>query len=324
MSQVAGVATSYDLPNYVGELFQKAERPNALLRLIGGLTGNLRKVTSTEFAMGVDYTLPAASQPAILEGANPTASEQNTGQSTNLVQIFQEAVSLTYSKMGRTGGIDGVAVIPGMAGNGALNLPGSLEWQIARKLEKIARDANYTFLQGAYQKPADNTTARKTRGLITAVTTNVFANGGTGRAISTAIVDGALQSAMGNGMFNIGDTIFAICDQTQYGKLAALYEGTPGTPRYTDTTEVVGVGVRQVLTKWAKVNLVWDPDMPAGKVLLTRPDVCRVVAYEVPGKGLLFAEPLAQTGSAENWQVYGEMGLDYKNEIFHAVIGDLS
>ena len=51
---------------------------------------------------------------------------------------------------------------------------------------------------------------------------------------------------------------------------------------------------------------------------------CRPVFLEVPGKGHFFAEPLAKTGAAEKVQLYGEVGLDYGNEMAHGVITGLA
>lgn len=312
------VATSYDLPQYLGELFLKQERPNALLTLVGG-AGAYRTVGATEFAMGVDYTLPAASQPAILEGATPTPSQQDTNQSTNVVQIFQEAVALTYSKQGAQDAISGLAAIPGR--NGELQQPGTLAFQITAKLQKIARDLNLSILKGAYQKPANNATARKTRGVRTAVTTNLFANGAVNRALTKPILEDALKAAMDNGMFMRGDTLQVFGDATQIGNLITLYETSiqmaPGS-------EAGGVKVRTIFTKWATLEPVWEPDLAAGELFITRKEKLRLVAMPIPNKGVLFAEPLAKSGSADTVQLYGELGIDYTNEIFHAVIDDLS
>lgn len=315
-------ATSYDLPQYVGELFQKAEKPNALLRLIGGLTGRLRTVMSTEYTMGVDYTLASASQPAILEGATPTASHLAVTQGSNVVQIFQEAVDITYSRMGASASIDGVSVIPGSpAGGSELIKPGSLEFQIARKMEKIARDANLTFLRGAYVKPSDNNSARKTRGIRAAITTNSYDNSGTPRDLTKAIFEAALKDMMGNGAFSLGETIYAFGDAAQVENLVDLYKSDTQLPASRD---VVGVAVRTIVTTWANVEVVYEPDMNAGEIMIIRPEFCRVVCMPIPGKGLIFAEPLAHAGSSEKHQIYGELGIDYRHEVYHGLIDDLN
>lgn len=322
-------STGYDLPNYLGELFQKTEKPNAVLRLIGappgvGVNGGqIRTVSHWEFGMGVDYSLPAASQPAILEGAAATASQLAVTQSANVTQIFQEAVDLTYTKQSAGGLISGVTAVPGA--NGPLVVTGTLEWQIAQKVAKIARDMNYTFLRGAYQKPANNATARKTRGFRTAVSTNLFANGAVNRALTKTIFENALRDMVVNGAFNIGDRIVVLADGTQYAALLAQYETTPQLqPGATD----LGVFAQRLWTRYGPADVVFEPDMAAGEIVIFRPEKCRVVALPVVAdglnKGILFAEPLAKVGSSTQYQVYGEFGIDYTHEIFHGVVDDLS
>lgn len=313
-------ATSYDLPQYVGELFQKQERPNAFLRLIGGLTGMLRTVGSTEYPMGVDYEVPEGQQPDVVEAAAPSASHISTNQASNVVQIFQEAVDISYSRLGASAAIDGVSIIPGAAGAGELVRPGTTEWQIARKVEKIARDANYTFLRGAYQKPTDNMTSRRTRGARTAVTTNLFANGGTPRPLTKPLFEGSLKSAMDNGMFQMGDAIYALGVADQIENLVDLYKSETSLP---ESRTVAGVQVRTIVTTWCTINVTYEPDLAPGELFLTRPEFCRVVNMPIPNKGTLFLEPLAKTKSSEEAQLYGEFGIDYRHEIYHAVIDDL-
>lgn len=305
------VATTYDLPQYIGRLFLKAERPNAILRLIGGLTGAIRQVTNKKFPMGVDFSLPAASQPAILEGANPAGTQQDvTAQASNLVQIFQETVEINYSRLGNTGPISGIALIPG-AGNGSPVQTGTFEWQMAQKIAKIARDLNYSIINGVFQEPVDNTTARKMRGLNAAITTN---DGNlAAAALTRANFESTLATFMNNGMFNQGDLVYALVDATQFQKLHDLYAGATALPA---TREVAGVGIKEIVTPYARVALVWEPDAVASTIMLVRPEKYQITAMPIPGKGLLFSEELPQTGAALKHQVYGELGLDYTHEVF--------
>ena len=315
-------AASTDLPQYLGELFQKGKRPNAVLRLIGGLTGGVKNVNATTFPMGVDYSLDAGSQPGILEGADPTSAQVAATQASNVVQIFQEAFEFTYSRLGATAAIDGITLIPGAPAGGAqLQIPGSFSFQAARAAEQIANDANYTFLRGTYVLPTDNDSARKCRGMLTAVSTNDANGSGTNRALTKTIFEGALKTFMANGMFNKGDEITVIGDADQVENLTDLYKSDTQLP---ESRAVAGVMVETIITTWAICNVVYDPDMASNELFLFRPELCAVVAMPIPGKGIIFAEPLAKTGSTEKSQMYAELGIDYVNEIFVGSIDDLS
>ncbi len=44
----------------------------------------------------------------------------------------------------------------------------------------------------------------------------------------------------------------------------------------------------------------------------------------IPGRGFLFTEPLAKTGSSDTYQIYGEVGLKYGNVRSHGKITNLT
>ena len=113
MANVSGQGTVWNLPNYVGELFEVNKTQTHFLNMIGGLGGAGRMVKSDELALNSNYTLNAAAQPAITETASltaPTATEYVRAQDTNTVQIFQRAVSISYSKLGNADALTGLSV----------------------------------------------------------------------------------------------------------------------------------------------------------------------------------------------------------------------
>lgn len=168
MAGITGLGTNYNLPNYTGILFGLTRGETPLFSAIGGLTGG-RQTTSTEFEWST-YDLRNATQPEVLEGATaPTAQGRVRANVANVVQIHQEKVSVSYSKLAATGRKDG--------SNNDLpnNVPAELDWQTEQMLKQMVRDVEYSFLLGSYQKPSDNSTGRKTRGLLSAITSNLQA-----------------------------------------------------------------------------------------------------------------------------------------------------
>ena len=69
---VSGLGTTWNLPNYAGELFTADTSKTPFLTMAGGLTGGMM-TTDVEFPTGVLYDLPEASQPNISEEASATA-----------------------------------------------------------------------------------------------------------------------------------------------------------------------------------------------------------------------------------------------------------
>lgn len=174
---ITALGTTYDLPNYTGVLYGLTPQETPLLSAIGGLTGG-RQTTSTEFEWST-YDSRAATQPAILEGADaPTLTGRVRGNVTNVVQIHHSAVGVSYSKLAATG------LKSGTNNDLPNNVMNELDWQVAEELKSMARDIDYSYINGAYQKPTDNTTARKTRGLLAAITTN-------SQTVETLVGDGA-------------------------------------------------------------------------------------------------------------------------------------
>ena len=101
MANVTGTGTSFNLPNFAGELFTASPTKTPFLSMIGGLSGG-RQTESDEFDTGQLYEFPEATQPEISEQASETAPAATAlvrEQKTNVTQIFQESIVLTYAKL---------------------------------------------------------------------------------------------------------------------------------------------------------------------------------------------------------------------------------
>lgn len=220
MSGITALGTTYNLPNYTGVLFALTPADTPFLSAIGGLSGG-GQVTSTEFEWQT-YDLRSADQPAVLEGQDaPTAQERVRGNVTNVVQIHQESISVSYTKQAAIGLKSGT--------NNDLNNPiaDELDWQTAQMLKQMARDVDYSFLNGVYQKPSDNTTARKTRGMLAAVTTNVIDNSTKNNAQQTG------TAAAATDLITLASHGLSIGDQIVFSNVGTA------TPLATNTTYYV-------------------------------------------------------------------------------------
>lgn len=304
----------------LGELFQVGKRPNTFLRLLGGLQGGVTETTSKEFPTGVYYALRAPSQPANLEGANAPAPQNRTlTQSTNVIQIFHEAVALTYLAAGDKT-MAGVVPIPQGAANGPVINPRDEAWQIKTALDIVAQDVNFCCLNGVSANPNDpSAVALKTRGILPGLVTNNVdhsADANVTAAMYRGYINGMLAQMIAANGYLIDETFTAVAGVTEYANICAAYESI-GTQYLMAEQEVFGVKVRKIITRFGTLLLALDPDMPAQTVLIADMGVCGLVGMPVPGKGLIFAEMLAKTGSADNWQIYGQLGFDGAYEALH-------
>lgn len=317
---VAAATSLWNLPNYIGELFQVGQKKTPFLNMMGGLGGTgAQMAKGWEFPLGLSWQLEAASQPAITEAAAIAAGTPETyvpKQATNVAQIFKRDVSVSYVAQSDMNTLSGLAQL-----GGDNPIPNKLDFQIMAALKQVAWDADYTFLNGAYQKATDSGTASKSRGIIPAIvadTTNYVAGGSA--ALSTTLMD-SLAKKMADGGAPM-DNLCVFVNSFQKQRITKLYAPAPLEP----VTNTVG----GVITDVIKIDLLGDvpvvyaPNVPAADVLLADMAYVQPVFLEVPGKGVLFYEPKPAVGAANVGMVYGQMGLDYAQARFHGMIGALA
>ena len=301
------LATSFGVLNYSGMLFNKGNTRTPLSSIIGGRA----KITNhVEFVTGQEYTTGGGSQPAISETASltaPDASVVTRAQKTNVTQIFQESVGISYAKQSNMGTLSGLNV----AGQQA-NPMNELDFQVAAKMAKINADIEYTFINGAYNKATSDSEINKTRGLVTAITSNTKA-----------------MSSKPLGLWDIADMVKKIyganaptdglclwCDATTLFQVNAdaVQNGLTVVPA---ARNINGISLSSVVTPIGVVYLYLGEYLPAGTALLLNLSVLAPVFQPVPGKGNFFLEALAKTGAGEKYQLFGQIGLDHGPEWYH-------
>lgn len=314
MPGITGMGTAYNLPNYVGELFAASREDTPLLSAIGGLTGG-ESVGSTVFEwQGYDLR-DADDGRQRLEGANAPDGEQRTRyNASNVLEIHQEAVDISYTKQGAsrqrsTAGQPEVTV-----GNTVIPAD-ELSWQLEQQYKQVARDVEKTFITGTYQKPTDNSSPRKTRGLLEAVTTNVAAHVG---VLTEDAIGDLFQQVWDNGGIREGETRTIIVGGALKRQLTKAFIRDRGYVE--ETRNIGGVSLETIMTDFGRANIMLNPYMPADKLAVASLEDLRPAFLEIPGKGHFFAEPLAKTGASDKVQLYGEIGLNYGNEKKHGVL----
>lgn len=389
MSGITGLGTTFNLPNYHGELFAISPSDTPLLSASGGLSGGGSvKDTLVEWQ---SYDLRDAAVRARLEGADaPTAESRVRANVTNRLQIFQEAISTSYTKQAAT---ERYAALAGGIGNPVVN---EHSWQVMQSLKQVARDVNYSFWNAVRNDPSDNTTARQMAGLISVMTSNaqvkkalienasaatdtitvthdlvaddkvVFTDVGASttivpgraywvksvsttvsfkisatqggaaitvgtatvdfyplKAANTATVDDVnilLQSVFDNGGIAEQGTATLFVPSGQKRRLSAAYAAAYGQANpMNDTRNVGGVALDTIVTDFGTLNVAIDRDLPADAIAVVSLEQIKPVFLDIPGKGVLFEEELAKTGSSEKSQIYGEIGLAYGNERSHGI-----
>jgi len=315
----AGVSlTSFDNPNFVGELFSLIPEQTPFLSMAGGLTGG-KSVSAKEFTWQVEANEEAATNKVAVEGAAPVAGAITRAEVKNVVEIHQESVSISYTKQAITGQLG-----EGGAGTGAQytvvpapilgNQPvtSEIQHQLNLKINKIGRDVEMSFLNGLYAYPETNAAGRKTRGILSAIDTHdqVFVTD-----LRTTL------NTMLAGMYEDETTVAPLIQPvlfmngTSKTQLSLEYTNNMGLADRSRT--IGGVNVETIVTDFGTFGVVLDRYMPLDTIALFDMSVVAPCFLPIPGKGHFFAEPLAKTGAYDEVQLYGEIGLEYGPEQYH-------
>ena len=332
----AGIAYSWDLPEFVGELYTADIVPGAqevnpsFLTLIGGLNGgSARLVPDMNFNMTVEFDYPDAIQPSISEQESvaglPGIINPLLTPTDNTCQIFQEAVEESYMSMSTRGRLVTDQVYRGadakddqgwMSEFSPANDASGLDKQVAYALQRIARNVNYTFLNGTYVKSTGKGVAPKTRGILEAVTTNAVA--AAGAALSDDLLSLLMEKMVTNSSGMAFQSIPVLIMGAQQKKLfSQLYAFPP------ESRNVAGYNIKQFETDFGTVGVLYEPTIPADTILFASMSMIRPVYNAVPGKGIVFYEPKSKIAASAGGMLYGHIGLDYGPEWMHGKITGL-
>lgn len=293
--------------NYLGELFLVGANQTPFLNMMGGLSGSRSKVTrSMIFPMAQPWTLAGAAIPAIDEDELVTAATAVTtmtrGQDLNTVMLFKEDVIVSYLKTAAYGELSGLSAL------GDQPVTDEFAFQKMAKLKKIALDAELAFLTGVYAAAANSSTAAQTKGIITGATNTVAAGGA---KLTKAMMDALLLSMATAGA--VFENMKLFCNGFNKTVLTDIYGYEP------EDRNTAGKNIINIETNFSKLEVVYDPQIPAGSVLLA--DMNYVYPVFLPFRGkTLFYEDLAKTAGAERGQFIAFMGIDFGPSEYHGTI----
>lgn len=308
------IATSFETPNYSGLLFNKGNTRTPFSSMIGGKT---KYTDHVEFAVGQEYTTDGGTQPAISEAASltaPEASVKKRKQTTNVTQIFQESVGISYAKMSNMGTLSGLNVTGQKA-----NPADELAFQVDAKMKKIARDIEYTYLNGVYAKADSDTKANKTRGILPAITSNIV--DAAGKPLTVWMLADALKVIYESNAPTNGLVVWLDAISMFQLNADAQMNGNTIVPA---SREVNGISLSKVLTPLGEVNLYLGEFLPAGTAGIFNFDVIYPVDQMTPGKGNFYLDALGKTGAGEKYYIFGQTGLDHGPEWYHGKITGIS
>lgn len=295
-------------------LFNKG---NTRTPFLNAISGRPKYTSSVEFVLGQEYTsedgdIPNISETASLTAPNPSYITRS--QNTNVTQIFMDSVAISYAKQSNMGTLSGIN-IAGQQANPQIEL----DFQVGNKMRKLARSIEKTFIQGNYNKAKKDSEVNKTRGMNAAITQNVIP--AASKPLDIWLVNDLVQKIRDNGG-DISNLVLWL-DTISLNQLngSAVESGVEMGKAYESE---YGIQVKDLLLPIGKVRTALGEFIPSGTVFAFNLDAISPVEQPVPGKGNFFLEPLAKTGAGEKYQLFGQIGLDYGNELLHGKITGLS
>ena len=305
-----GLGTTFNLPNYSGELATASVTQTPFLSMV--LAKGIKNVNYLEFPTMSDYTLPEPEADGISENAaadiatNKTATNIVRGQSTNIIQTFTDLVSISYVKQASNGQMSGLNI----AGQ-TNNAPSELDFQRSMVLKKNARNIEHAFLNGTYHKAANAGEANKMRGMFEAINAaNVTDMGG---AFNRDKFEGAIKKMFDNGAYLENPVVFV--DSNAKVAITKAYKDQPLPSSRTEA----GINIMEVLTDFATLKIVVDQFIPKGKILIADMNYIEAVGFNTNGSNFYFEE-LAKKGAAYQEMFYGNISLDYGPDFAHGAI----
>lgn len=302
------IATSFATPNYSGLLFAKGRIETPFSTMIGAK----RKTTNhTEFSIGVEYNVGEGEIPNYSENDTLTAPDAKVvtrGQTTNVTQIFMDSFAVGDVKTSNMGTLAGLNV----AGQQP-NPMNELDFQAAVTMQRIAKSVEKTFIQGTYNKATSDAEVNKTRGIVSAITSNTIDLGG--KAISIWDVADMLVMMKKNGAPTAGLVLW--CDSVTKFQFSA--EAAANNFRvYPDSRTVNGLNITRIETPAGAIDIHEGVYLPEGTALLLNFNVIAPVEQIVPGKGNFYLQEMAKTGFSTKYSILGQVGLDHGPEWMHA------
>ena len=307
--------------NYRGELYLIGANQTPFLNMAGGLNDGKRSA-SFSFPMAQTYALNDATQNVQTETASIAAGTPETytrSEKTNTAQIMKYDAAVSFKKQSQYGLMSGINTNDGNPVND------ELLFQKSAGLRQMAKDLEFSFLQGTYVDGAAVGTAAQTRGIIEGTTSNNITAGSVD--LSKALIDELLRTMAASGAIFENCVIFVNAFQKQ--AITNIYGYAP-----TDRN-IGGVDVRQLETDFANISIVYAPQMPAGNVQIAEMSAVNPVFVPVMFNGEEFVTdmsagsdvlwvPTAVTTAAKGGFYYTQVGLDYGPQEYHGKITGLT
>lgn len=201
--------------------------------------------------------------------------------------------------------------------------------KIKKQLEWGVREGTYQLGGGAGEGTSGTVQAWQQRGyryapnITVGTATGAVAGSGTLGTLGTLTVAKLLDTAQSvwNNKLWTGGALTAPCNATVKRALTDIMKAEFNFGKNGESRTEVGVSLERFSTDFGPIDILLSHDVPVNDLYLLNLDYMQMVARPVPGKGILFEDPIISNGVAgDGVGYYAEMGMDHGPGEAHARI----
>ncbi len=330
-----------EINNFTGELFKVTPQRTPLLSATGGLTGG-KVVNSTFFQFQTIDNATVSSVTPGSEGGTPNYNGRSRSAVQGVVEIFHEAVQLTYTAQAAFGEIVPFDLastyknsIDKIALEGTNPVNDEMAAQLELVLELVAKKAEFQAFNGTF---SDGTSSdRQMRGINAHCDLsggNIYFNdtngngSGTDQKIHWDTVAGAMKKLYDSGA-PMREPVLFISPQMLLDLnkelLAPTVSGALTGGILPRDRNVGGVDIDTVVTPFGAMGMALSDNLPSGKAFIIDLAFVSPVFLNIPGKGTVFIRDLDQDANARIGKaIYMEMGYDFGPPQYHCNISNIA
>lgn len=318
-----------DVLNYRGLLYAYGANTAPFLASIAGKTKRTRAWT---IPIANYYTPGGGAQTTVSEDtakSDAVATTVELTQAVNVCQIQWYHVESTFKKESMSGQFSNVNA------DGFGESLTNIAFQKRTGLIKLAKDMEFSMLQGSYTAESTSATNTTMRGFKNAITTNTVAAGS--QALEKDHIEELVRKMVASGSPFIDPVV--LCGAFQIQKLSDIYGYAPMDRNmggvYIKDFMVPGAGGSGIL------SALYSPQMPADQIYIVERSVCAPVFCPVPAnvEGIQIGDRVdaggapgldvayyikGQTAAVAAGFLYMQPSFDYGPEMFHGSITGLA
>lgn len=243
-------------------------------------------------------SLTTSADNVLIEGADYTYAKPTARtRVSNWTQIFATTIEVSDTQRA----VD------------SAGLDDEFAYQMAKKMKEHARDIEYALVNGTGNSGASGT-ARRLKGVLSAITTNNTTGTGTGNeALSETMFNDLLQNIWNAG--GTPDTIFVSGSQKR--AISAFTGGATKNVNSSEKEVIMGVDVYD--SDFGRLKIILDRFMPAGTIVALQSDMWKVAVLRPTHK-----VDIAKISSSTKGVIETELTLEYRQQAASGKATELS